>query len=67
MVLLHIKRGESSLFLYETSIRADISKLTFEIVTIYNGCLKVRRICAGLFIFGKFNSTYNKVFIAYCV
>ncbi|XP_070504008.1 cilia- and flagella-associated protein 298 [Chironomus tepperi] len=48
MVLLHIKRGESSLFLYETSIRSDISKLTFEIVTIFNGCLKVRRICAEM-------------------
>lgn len=48
MVLLHVKRGETIQFLYETSIRADIGKLTLEIVTIYNGCLKVRRICAGL-------------------
>ena len=64
MVLLHIKRGEASLFLYETSIRADISQLAFEIVTIYNGCLKVRRICAGLFFFGKLNPN-NNVFIVY--
>lgn len=48
MVLLHIKRGETSQFLYETSLGLDVSKLTQEIVAIYNGRLKIRRICAGL-------------------
>ncbi|CRL05602.1 CLUMA_CG018233, isoform A [Clunio marinus] len=47
MVLLHIKRGESSQFLYETSVGFDVGKSTQEIVTIYNGCLKIRRIAAG--------------------
>jgi cilia- and flagella-associated protein 298 len=50
MVLLHIKRGEASQFLFETSVRDEISKLALDIVTIYNGCLKVRRICAGLYL-----------------
>lgn len=47
MVLLHIKRGETSQFIYETNVSAEIAKLTLEIVSIYNGCLKVRRVCAG--------------------
>lgn len=48
MVVLHIKRGETSQFLFETSVNVEINKLALEIVTIYNGCLKVRRVCAGL-------------------
>jgi cilia- and flagella-associated protein 298 len=48
MVLLHIKRGETSQFLYETVTSVNIGKLAYEIVTIFNGRLKVQRICAGL-------------------
>lgn len=48
MVLLHIKRGETSQFLFETTVNIDVSKLTQEIAAIYNGRLKIRRICAGL-------------------
>lgn len=47
MVLLHIKRGETSQFLYETTVSVDVDKLTQEIAAIYNGRLKIRRICAG--------------------
>lgn len=47
MVLLHIKRGENSQFLYETTVGADVGKLTQEIVAIYNGRLKIQRVCAG--------------------
>lgn len=47
MVLLHIKRGETSQFLYETNVGVEVSKLSLEIVSIYNGCLKIRRVCAG--------------------
>lgn len=48
--MLHIKRGETSQFLYETSVGLDVCKLTQEVVAIFNGRLKVRRICAGLMI-----------------
>lgn len=44
MVLLHIKRGSESQFLYETSIQTRISMLNKEIVLIYNGRLKIGRI-----------------------
>lgn len=47
MVLLHIKRGETSQFLYETANGIEVGKLAQEIVAIYNGRLKIRRICAG--------------------
>lgn len=47
MVLLHIKRGEGSQFLYETTVSVNVNKLTQEIAAIYNGRLKIRRICAG--------------------
>jgi hypothetical protein len=48
MVLLNVKRGESMHFLYETTVAEDIGKLTRDIVAIYNGCLKIQRVCAGL-------------------
>lgn len=46
MVLLHIKRGNESQFLYETSVKTPISQLNKEILLIYNGRLKIGRICS---------------------
>lgn len=48
MVLLHIKRGTESQFLFETTSSTPISNLTKEIVSIYNGRLKVDRICSEI-------------------
>lgn len=48
MVLLHIKRGSESQFLYETSVETSISVLNKEIVSIYNGRLKIGRICSEM-------------------
>lgn len=48
MVLLHIKRGNESQFLYETSVKTPISVLNKEIVSIYNGRLKIGRICSEM-------------------
>lgn len=47
MVLLHIKRGDESQFLYETNLTTKIENLIMEVVTIYNGRLKISRICTG--------------------
>lgn len=47
MVLLHVKRGEASQFLYETNVKINVNKLAQEIVAIYNGRLKIQRTCAG--------------------
>lgn len=48
MVLLHIKRGNESQFLYEIPSSIKISQLNQEIVSIYNGRLKVKRICSEM-------------------
>lgn len=48
MVLLHIKRGNESQFLFETSVTTPISQLNKEIVSIYNGRLKIGRICSEM-------------------
>lgn len=48
MVLLHIKRGNESQFLYETSVKTPISVLNKEIVSMYNGRLKIGRICSEM-------------------
>uniref|UniRef100_A0A182W003 Uncharacterized protein n=1 Tax=Anopheles minimus TaxID=112268 RepID=A0A182W003_9DIPT len=48
MVLLHVKRGDASQFLYETSTGIGIQQLAYELVTIYNGRLKVSRVCSEI-------------------
>lgn len=48
MVLLHIKRGNDSQFLYETSASIKVSQLNAEIGSIYNGRLKIKRICGEI-------------------
>lgn len=47
MVKLHIKRGDESQFLYETSTDTSIDILLNDLIVIHNGRLKVQRICAG--------------------
>lgn len=47
MVLLHVKRGDESQFLYETNLSITIEQLAYELVSIYNGRLKVSRVCSG--------------------
>ena len=48
MVRLHIKKGDESLFLLDTNVDTVIDDLLKIIVPIYNGRLKVNRICAGM-------------------
>lgn len=48
MVLLHIKRETESQFLYETPISTSIAQLNMDIVMIYNGRLKISRICSEI-------------------
>ncbi|KAI5739757.1 hypothetical protein M8J77_023137 [Diaphorina citri] len=48
MVILHIKHGDASQFLYETSTSTSIQQLLEEILNIYNGRLKVYRVMAEM-------------------
>lgn len=48
MVLLHVKRGNESQFLFETSLSTRIIDLHKDILSIYNGRLKIARICSEI-------------------
>ncbi|XP_075710650.1 cilia- and flagella-associated protein 298 [Rhinoderma darwinii] len=45
MVRLHVKHGDESQFLFDTSVNVPVEELTKQIVSIYNGRLKISRIC----------------------
>jgi cilia- and flagella-associated protein 298 len=47
MVKLHIKRADESQFLFETTTSITINDLIQQISMIYNGRLKVHRLCHG--------------------
>lgn len=48
MVRLQVKKGDETQFLYETELCKPIEKLALELVAIYNGRLKISRICAEI-------------------
>ncbi|GLV35814.1 uncharacterized protein CBL_01034 [Carabus blaptoides fortunei] len=48
MVLIHIKKGDESQFLYETSKETVVEGVLTSVVAIYNGRLKIQRICSEL-------------------
>nr|XP_055064135.1 cilia- and flagella-associated protein 298 [Misgurnus anguillicaudatus] len=48
MVQLHVKRGEESQFLFQTTVDVQIDTLTQQVSGIYNGRLKVDRICSEM-------------------
>ncbi|XP_075957260.1 cilia- and flagella-associated protein 298 [Anarhichas minor] len=48
MVLLHVKRGDESVFLFNTTVDSPLETAIQQIAAIYNGRLKVDRICAEI-------------------
>lgn len=48
MVKLHVKKGDESQFLYETTVELPIDELVKDVCAIHNGRLKVQRICAEM-------------------
>lgn len=50
MVRLHVKKGDDSQFLYDTHVEANVDDVVRDIVVIYNGRLKISRICYGKFV-----------------
>lgn len=47
MVILNVKVGTETEFLYNTSVDADTDSVISDIVLLYNGQLKIGRICIG--------------------
>lgn len=50
MVILNIKRGDEYQFLYETSLDTKVEKVQQEVLVIFNGRLKISRICSGTYL-----------------
>jgi hypothetical protein len=48
MVKLHVKKGDESQFLYETSIESNVEQELKIICNIYNGRLKIDRLCSEI-------------------
>lgn len=51
MVLLHVKKGDRDLFLFETDLKYLISELVKDLVFIHNGQLRIERLCYGKMLF----------------
>uniref|UniRef100_A0A3Q0RN43 Cilia and flagella associated protein 298 n=1 Tax=Amphilophus citrinellus TaxID=61819 RepID=A0A3Q0RN43_AMPCI len=52
MVQLHVKRGDESQFLFNTTVDAPLETLIQQITAIYNGRLKVERLCSEILELG---------------
>lgn len=48
MVQLHVKRGDESQFLFNTTVDISIETLIQQVTQVYNGRLKVDRICSEI-------------------
>nr|CAB3230187.1 UPF0769 protein C21orf59 homolog [Phallusia mammillata] len=48
MVRLHVKHGEESQFLFDTTAQIPLNELLTELLTLYNGRLKIERICSEM-------------------
>lgn len=58
MVILQIKHKDDNQFLYETTLSTPIDELTKNIAGIYNGRLKVLRICYEMEELSKYGTLY---------
>jgi hypothetical protein len=47
MVKLHVKRGNDSQFLYQTDLDKMVDEVIEDVTFVYNGRLKIGRICSG--------------------
>ena len=72
MVKITVKRNNDPQFLYETTVDTMIDFILQDIATIYNGRLKIERICAGLYfkicildLVKKQNKTKKNCFLQY--
>lgn len=48
MVKLHIKKGDESQFLFEASVNDSVEDVTAAVTAVYNGRLKISRICSEM-------------------
>ncbi|GJQ83254.1 hypothetical protein Trydic_g3641, partial [Trypoxylus dichotomus] len=58
MVVIHVKNKDQSQFLYETTLNTPVEELAVNITAIYNGRLKIQRICAEIEELSKYGTMY---------
>ncbi|XP_014242590.1 UPF0769 protein C21orf59 homolog isoform X3 [Cimex lectularius] len=58
MVVMHVKVGDESQFLFNTSVSCKTSDIINDVAIIYNGRLKVSRICSEMEEMAKHGTTY---------
>ncbi|XP_072399649.1 cilia- and flagella-associated protein 298 [Diabrotica undecimpunctata] len=58
MVLIHIKHKDESQFLYESTLNTTVESLVTSVVAVYNGRLKVERICSEMEELSKYGTLY---------
>lgn len=51
MVKLHVKKGDQSQFLYETTVQVNVKELVATLVKIFNGRLKIDRLYYGMLLY----------------
>lgn len=59
MVLLVVKRGDEAKFLVETALTTRLESLLMDIVSIFNGQLKVHRICGEIEELAKYGPMFS--------
>ena len=50
MVRLHLKKGNDSLFLHDTTVKQSVADLVSDVLDVYGLRLKVLRLCDGVYL-----------------
>ena len=58
MVILHVKHNDQNQFLFETTLKTSVEEVASKIPAIYNGRLKVNRICGEMEELAKHGTLY---------
>ncbi|XP_045480102.1 cilia- and flagella-associated protein 298 [Harmonia axyridis] len=58
MVIVHVKQKDDSQFLHETTLKTSVDDLINNIVAIYNGRLKIQRVCSEISELAKHGILY---------
>lgn len=59
-----MKKGDESQFLYDTHVEANVEDATRDVAIIYNGRLKISRICYGKSPFRHNSNRFLRAFAA---
>lgn len=58
MVVVHIKNNDQSQFLYETTLKTKVEDFIQAVTAIYNGRLKIDRVCCEIEELAKYGTLY---------